>query len=166
MHDFTIIQTGIFGSISNLNQEKQFQAGIQLLAFPLQNLNFYFASTLLSHNNGGVNNVIFEQMIGGKLFTPLWAEIKTTFGKLENYYDNQAFAVYNFAGEMKFKGSAKIIYIINPSWKITAEYLYISRNSNYIQYQENPENQLEPQPVTMTQDIQNQIILLGINWKF
>jgi hypothetical protein len=164
--DFDFVKTNLFVSYSNLNEKIQYQVGLKLILFPLQNLNFYFSSALLNHNNDGQNNFVFEQMIGGKIMKPLWAEINTTFGKMTNYYDNQAFAVYNFAGEMDFKGSVKFIYQINSNVKITFEYLYISRVGNYFVYQETPGNPLQPHPVTMKQDINNQLVLLGINWKF
>lgn len=164
--DFQIFQASLFGAYSNLNEKKQYQAGAKVVYFPLQNLNFYLSSTLLDHNNDGQNNVIFEQMIGGRLLKPIWAEINATFGQMANYYDNQAFTVYNFAGEMKFKGSTKLIYLINSSWKITAEYLYISRVGNYLVFEDTPGNPLKPHPVKMTHNFDNQLVLLGINWKF
>ena len=73
--DFKVIQTGFFGAYSNLNAKKQYQAGLKLVLFPLQNLNFYLSSTLLNHNNDGQDNLIFEQMIGGR-------DIETGLGRI------------------------------------------------------------------------------------
>ncbi|HEY9113300.1 MAG TPA: hypothetical protein VIN10_01285 [Bacteroidales bacterium] len=164
--DFQIVKTSLFGAYSNLNEETQYQAGLKVILFPLQNLNFYLASTFLDHNNGSQNNLVFGQMIGGRVLKPLWAEINATFGQMTNYYDNQAFTVYNFAGDMNFKGSAKLIYLVNSNIKITAEYLYFSRVGEYLVYENTTGDPLNPHPVTMTQEFNNQLVLLGINWKF
>jgi hypothetical protein len=164
--DFNIVRTSIFGAYSNLNNTEQFQAGFGIFASPFGNLNFYLSSKLLNHNNDGQNNIIYEQMIGVRLFKPLWAEANVTFGTMKNYYENNAFVVYNMADKMKFKGGAKLIYMINQRILVFAEYFYLLIEGEYLTYSYDPEDEQKTIPTTLTQDFQNQVVLIGLNWNF
>ena len=165
--DFQIIQTSLFAAYSNLNDQDQFQAGFCLLAFPFGNLDFYLSSKILNHRNAGENHAVFEQMIGTRLYKPLWAEINATFGTMKNYHENNAFVVYNIADVMNFKGGAKLIYSFNPRWMITAQYIYLLREGEYIVYTPvSPPDPAEVMPVTRTADFQNQFFLFGLKWSF
>ncbi len=167
MKDFHIVQTGIFAAISNLNEKEQIQAGFQIVVFPWGNLNFYLSSKLLNNRNDGINNIIFEQMVGTRIFKPVWLELCVTVGQLKNYHEHNAFVVYNITDKIQFKGGAKLIYTIDSRWTVTAEYLYLVRRGQYLQYSaaDVPEGQ-PPFPVTMYKDFRNNIILVGLNWKF
>jgi hypothetical protein len=165
--DFQIVQTSIFGAYSNLNKKEQIQAGFSIVAFPFGNLNFYLSSKLLNHRNDGQNNIIFEQMAGARLFKPLWTEITATFGQMKNYHENNAFVVYNIADKMNFKGGAKLIYTLNPRWMITAQYIYLIREGEYITYSVPAPPELpKAMPVTLSQNFQNQFFLIGLKWSF
>jgi hypothetical protein len=157
--DFNIVQTSIFGAFSNLNSTEQFQAGFGIFIFPFGNLDFYLSSKLLNHSNDGNSNIIFDQMVGAKLLKPLWAEINVTFGRMENYFENNAFVVYNITDKMKFKGSARLIYTLSPHWTATAEYLYLLRDGEYTTYSLQDEVAV---PVIMNKDFKNQIVLFGL----
>lgn len=165
--DFQFIQTSIFGAYSNLNRKEQIQAGIGVVAFPFGNLNFYLSSKLMDHRNEGRNNIIFEQMVGVRLFKPLWTEINATFGQMKNYHENNAFIVYNIADKMSFKAGAKLIYTLNPRWMITADYIYLLREGEYVSYTVTPPPEAPKAiPVTLQQSFQNQFILVGLKWSF
>lgn len=161
--DFMIVRTSLFLSYSNLNAVNQFQAGFRFTVYPYGNLNFYLGSTLLNNRNDGNNSIIFKQMAGFRLFKPLWAEIDATFGRMDNFHDNQAYVVYNIADRMKFKGGARAILMLSPRWLITADYLYLWREGNYLTYAVQPDESIAP--VINQKDFNNQIVLLGITWK-
>jgi hypothetical protein len=165
--DFQIVQTSLIAAYSNLNKVSQFQAGFRVVAFPFGNLKLYLSSTLLDHINDGKSNIIFEQMVGIRVFKTLWTELNATFGKMENYHENNAFVVYNIADKMTFKGGAKLIVMLTPRWMVTGEYLYLQREGEYIVYTQvvTPEK-TEVKPVTKLQDFQNQIYLIGLKWSF
>jgi hypothetical protein len=164
--DFRIVQTSLFFAFSNLNNEDQFQGGFHLLAFPLGNLDLYLSTKLINHRNAGQNRLIFEQMLGARLFKPLWAELFATFGQMENYHESNAFVVYNITGKMNFKGGAKLIYAFTPNCIISAEYLYLLREGEYINYTLDLQEDNQAIPVTMMKDFWNQIFLLGLKLKF
>jgi hypothetical protein len=165
--DFHIVQTSIFGAYSTLNKKEQIQAGFCIVAFPFGNLNFYLSSKLMNHRNDGEDQIIFEQMIGARLFKPLWTEISATFGQMQNYHENNAFVVYNIADKINFKGSAKLIYTLSSRWMITAQYSYLMREGEYIYYTPVvPPAEMKVKPVTISQDFQNQFFLIGLKWSF
>jgi tetratricopeptide (TPR) repeat protein len=162
--DFNILVTTLFAAYSNLNSTRQFQGGVQATVFPFGNLNFYLTSKLISHLNDEENHFIYDQMVGFRLTRNIWGEVDATFGRMQNYYENNAFIVYNLTDEMKFKGSAKLIWMVKSRWEFTAAYLYILREGNYVHY--HSESGLDPVPVTVTKDFSNNIYLLGLKWKF
>lgn len=162
--DFTILKTTLFASYSDLNSERQFQGGVQAIIYPFGNLDFYLTSKLIDHLNEEENSIIFDQMIGGKLFRNTWGEVDATFGKLINYYENNGFVVYNITDDIKFKGSAKLMYFIYPHWTITGEYAYLLRDGFYTYY--SIDEAQKAVPVTVNKEYSNNIFLLGLNWKF
>jgi len=161
--DFHIVQTSLFGSYANLNDKKQFQAGFQALVFPYGNLDLYFDTRILNHHNDGKNNIIFEEKAGLRLFKPLWAEVNATFGQMENYYDKQAYVVYNVIDRIRLKAGAKAIIILNPRMTLTAEYIFMAREGKYLSY--NLTNTDKIVPVTKYRDFENQVYLLTLQVK-
>jgi len=162
--DFNILQTGIFGAYSNLNDLNQYQGGFKATILPLGNLDLYFTSRLLGNFNESDLDIIFEQIAGARLFQTLWAEMNATFGRMENYHDRDAFVVYNIADVLKFKGGAKLIFVPSPRWTLSAEYIYFLRDGEYIYYSlDESENAFS---VTAHRDFNTQVVIVGLKWKF
>jgi len=165
--DFKIVQTSLFGAWSNLNDREQIQAGFHLMAFPFGNLDCYLSSKVMDHIVDADHHFIFEQMIGGRIIKPLWAEVNATFGEMVDYHENSAYVVYNFADKMDFKGGGKLIWTMGPRTTLTMEYILLKRMGNYIVYSNIGTNgKIDVVPVTMTESFYNHIIVAGINWKF
>jgi len=165
--DFQVVRTSLFGAWSNLNEREQIQAGFHLLAFPFGNLDYYSSSKLLDHIVDGDHHFIFEQMFGMKMFKSLWGEVNATFGKMRDYHENHAYNVYNFAQDLNFKGGGKLIWTVNARAAVTAEYIFLLRDGNYLVYEDTGTPEVpEIVPVTIQEDFYNHIVVLGINWKF
>ncbi len=165
--DFRIVQPCIFAGISNFNMKKQYQAGFGIIYFPLGNLDLYLDSKLMNHNNDGENSIIFDQKAGFKIFHPLWAEISATFGTLENYFEKNAYVVYNIPDKISFKGEARLIYKIDQKWMLTLDYQYIQQKGSILTYTKEMEGETETvAPVYYEPSYLNQYILGGIQWKF
>jgi tetratricopeptide (TPR) repeat protein len=165
--DFQVVQTSFFGAWSNLNERKQIQAGFHLVAFPFGNLDYYLSSKLLDHMIDGDHHFIFEQMFGMKVYKTVWAEVIATFGEMRDYHENNAYVLYNFAHDLHFKGGGKVMYTINSRATIIAEYTFLLREGNYIVYEDTGTPEVpEIVPVTIQEDFNNHIVVLGINWKF
>jgi len=165
--DFKILQAGLFAAWSNLNEKEQIQAGFHLVAYPLGNLDFYISSKLLNHRNNGYNNIIFEQMAGARLARPVWVEAGFTIGEMKNYHESSGYVVYNLADKMKFKGEGKLIWVIDSSWMITAGYIYMLRQGNYITYEyKSMVSDEELIPVTTPLHFNTHLGILALTYKF
>ena len=162
--DYHIIQTSFFAAYSNLNEEEQIQAGVQVIYFPFGNLNLYLCSKLLDHINNSKGQIIFDQMVGFRISANYWAEIDATFGRMNNYHEGNAYVVYNIADEMKFKAGGKLIYTVGDRWFLTAEYMYLLREGEFIYYKQG--EGLNTFEASDTRDFYNQIALIGFKWKF
>lgn len=162
--DFNIVQTSFFGAYSTLNNKEQIQAGFQVIYFPFGNLNLYLRSKLLEHINESKGELIFDQMVGCKLSQNWWAEVDAAFGRMRNYHESNAFVVYNIADEMKVKGSLKLIYNLGNRWFLTAEYLILLREGDYIYY--DLEDDFSTTPIVKSVEFNNQIALISFKWKF
>ncbi len=163
--DFRILNTSVFVAMANLNNDNQTQAGVSLTLFPLGNLNFYTTSTLINHYSLKRNRIIFDQKAGIRLFKPLWLELTATFGELHNYFEKNAFIVYNIPDQINFKTGSRLMWTITKNWMITLDYLYLERESSIFSYQLTgtpPEIKTFTKPSKFT----NQFILGGIQWTF
>jgi hypothetical protein len=162
--DFIILKTTLFAAYSHLNDERQFQGGVEATVLPLGNLNFYLTSKLIDHLNEEENSILFDQLIGVRLVKNTWAEVNATFGHMINYYEKNAYIVYNLTEDIKFKGTAKIFCVIYPHWTVSGEYHYLLREGSYTYYRKVDGQQAIP--VTEQKEFSNHIFLLGLKWKF
>jgi hypothetical protein len=165
--DFHIVKTSLFGAWSNLNNREQYQAGFQALVFPFGNLDLYLSSKLLDNISEGDHDFIFELMAGYRVLDPLWLEVNGTFGRMQDYHEQNGYVVYNFADEMKLKAGSKLIWTAGKRTTVTAEYILLLREGDYINYQDigTPDDP-DIMPVTFPENFFNHIAVIGVNWKF
>lgn len=161
--EFRVLKPGVFAAVSNLNDKTQLQAGVHLLVLPFGNLNFCLSSRLLDHRDDNVDYIIFEQVVGLKLSHSIRAEAGGTFGKMSNYFEDNASVVYNLADKMKFKGNAKISFTPGPNIIITGEYLYLFSEGEYITCE--PDKYGMTVPLTRYKDFSSQVFIIGVKWK-
>ena len=97
---FTVQGDLIFGTVTNAAFK---QLNIQLVLYPLGNLNVYGFSTIYIRQNetSGTN---FKQVIGTKILKNFWVEGNTTLGIFKNLAENDALYLYNAIDANKFKG--------------------------------------------------------------
>ncbi len=155
------------GSYSNLNAAKQMQGGIGITYYPFGNLNLYtntgmvyFYQKMPGRQAGSKENrLIFDQMIGLKLFPNLWTEASVTFGNLANYNEKNAFIVYNIADKINFKTGISFIFALSSKIELSLRYQFLSRESDYISYENTTSF------ITKTTNYQNNTLIGGIKWK-
>ncbi len=164
--DFKYLQALVFTAISNLDEKTQFQAGAQLVAYPLGNKNLILSSKILDHNDDGKNNLVFEQIVGGRLSKEVYAEAGASFGEMSNYYNNHGAEVYSLYQKLTFTGSAKIICEPGPRLKISAEYRYLAGESCYTYYEAPVSEKSGFVPVSEYREYLSQVYLLGVRWEF
>lgn len=164
--DFGMMKAGLFFAMSDLNNVRQFQAGINYFIYPSGNLNFYISTSLLDHVNDGHYNLILEENIGGKVAGKLWSELYFTIGRMENYYNKNAFVLYNVKDKITFLGGTRWTLYLNNNVTLSLDYKVLLREDEYLFYQEKGQiNYRELTSNTANYEYQSYIILGGIIWK-
>jgi hypothetical protein len=134
LSDFMI---GINGTYSNLNNAKQYQTGMNLVYYPLGNLNLYIISGLTYHSKKipmqkFVYHWIYTQKAGVKVFKKLWAEAGFTVGDILNYNELNAFSVYNNLETIKNRYEMSLIMPVNKNFELSVNYKYYSVEHTYL----------------------------------
>lgn len=113
------------------------------------------------------NRFIFYQMIGLKIFKGFWAEAFVTFGELENYYEKNAYVVYNIPDKILFKWGVQLLYQINHRIDLSLEFENLYREGIYVGFT-SPVDELSEDPSRefKAYTYNNYIIVGGIKWKF
>lgn len=170
-----IYTCNLFAGFSQLNGLTQIQTGFALTYYPKANTNFYGTSSLVYLNESNLNGsnwresnwneseasrVIAIQRFGLKLAKKLWAEAGITYGNQRNYYENNAFVVFNTADKILYKYSFYITSSLLKHIELSIRYDYFSRENTYINF-----NDLY-QPQLINVNYQTQSIIGGIKWKF
>lgn len=170
-----IYTCNLSAGFSQLNGFTQIQTGFALTYYPKANTNFYGTSSLVYLNESNLNGsnwresnwneseasrVIAIQRFGLKLAKKLWAEAGITYGNQRNYYENNAFVVFNTADKILYKYSFYITSSLLKHIELSIRYDYFSRENTYINF-----NDLY-QPQLINVNYQTQSIIGGIKWKF
>jgi len=169
--DISIFSFGLFGGLSNLNEKDQVQTGLSVAIYPEGNLNLYSYSKFMVHyqdnkqGRGTTTRFIYHQMIGLKVFKGFWAEAFATFGELENYYEKNAYVVYNIPDKILFKWGVDILYKVNDKVVLTLEYQNLYREGVFLTYDESEDNLAVYIPDYRAYTYNNHIIIGGIKWK-
>lgn len=164
--DLGMMKMGLFFALSDLGNVKQFQIGANYLIYPLGNLNLFISTTLLDHVNDGRHNMILEENIGGKVAGKLWAELYFTVGKMENYYNKNAYVLYNVNDKITFLGGNRWTLYINNNVSLSLDYKILLREDEYLFYRNKEQgNSRVTESKTEKYEYQSLIILGGIIWK-
>ena len=157
---------GLGLSVANLNDNIQFQKDLIFSFFPLGNLNLCFSSKATHHSDflnldNPVNNWIFEQKIGIKVFNPFWIELYGALGEKSDFLDYNGTVIYNefnpIIGDMGFN------LIISPGKtgiQLFLNYRNQTTRSFFNYYSDNTINKINDI------DFNTQTITGGIKWNF
>lgn len=91
---------GVNGSVSDMNNTKQYQTGFGITYFPMGNLNLYFNlnSQLCFNKLKGSppdKRLVIEPKLGFRISDFFWAETYYTIGNIYNYSENNLFTIFN-----------------------------------------------------------------------
>ncbi|MBS1518306.1 MAG: hypothetical protein JSS91_09500 [Bacteroidetes bacterium] len=161
-------KAAVHGSFSYLNGAHQTQFGASLTAYPLKKNTFYTFSDLLVHTQNSDHQVIFFQSAGGKLYKELWGEVFATFGRINNYNEQNGALVFNNPDVIKFKLGAEFNYYFNKNLSASLVYVYQKREKNYLIYKVYAFNNLIPlsRPEFVKLDYSVNTILAGLKLYF
>jgi len=165
--DFGLFSPGVSGALGNLNGKEQVQYGAYISAYPMGDLSFWSKTGLLNHRNDGTDYLVFEQSIAFKALDNLWGEVCFTIGPVVNYFNNNAFIIYNSGYEVKATGGARWTFYASENVTLTFDYKFLERKAGYLQYSWRETGYLdyEVYPDTKNYYITSHMILGGIVWK-
>lgn len=165
---FEKFKAGVNGSFSFLNDKHQTQAGISFTYMPGENLNFYTVSNLVLHNQNSISNLIFTQQIGGSIINKFYYNLFFTYGKMENYNEQNGALVFNNPDITKIKFGAELNYYFPFNLNAYFVYLMQLKEKKYYEYRLTEYQSGFPlySPVTSKLDYNTNIILLGLKYLF
>lgn len=117
-------------SVLNTGQYIVKQSGIQAGVAFSGNLNIYLNSALSMTNQQNINQFIYNQKAGIKLFKKVWLEGNLTFGDLTNYNDYDAMYVYNTIDPIIFRAGPTLFINVGKHITIWTNYCYERKELN------------------------------------
>jgi len=134
---------GVNGSILTNQMDTTNQIGFNAgYTFPGK-ANIYVNSTISALTNKDSTRLIFCQVIGARIFKPLWVEANVTLGNLKNYNDNNGLYLYNSLDATTFRTGLTLFYNLNRNITLIGNYTYDKKqmentitkiNTNYNQH--------------------------------
>ena len=165
--DFSIFTSGLAGSFSNLNKMNQTQITWSLTYYPWGRSNFYGNSTFMALFQEGKSELVFQQVVGGKILPGLWVEGSAIIGDLTNANLINGFIVYNNTDKINYRLGANVVYSLTKHLDISIIYQYFSNKSIHLYYTTDPGDLSQPvKPVTENNKYKTNTIIGGITWKF
>ena len=165
--DFSVFTSGLACSFSNLNKMKQTQLSWSLTYYPWGRTNFYANSTFMSVFQEGKSELIFQQVVGGKILSGLWLEGSAIIGDLTNANLMNGFIVYNNTDKINYRLGATFVYSLTKNLDLSIIYQYFSNKSIHLYYTTDPGDQSQPvRPITENNKYQTNTIIGGVTWKF
>jgi hypothetical protein len=112
------------GSLLNIDQEFEYQAGVQTgYTFPGRS-GFYLKGTLSGILQQDDNRLIYDQKAGFKLMKKTWLEGYITFGRMTGYNDYNGLYVYNTYDPMTFRCGTTIYLPLNRNITLWGNFSY------------------------------------------
>ncbi|MEZ5195814.1 MAG: hypothetical protein R2764_05290 [Bacteroidales bacterium] len=155
----SLYNMGIRGSYSNLNYSDQYQLEGLFTVFPKGNLSLYSATSITSHWQEKANRIVFQELIGAKVFPKFWLEGHLSIGEMLNYNEKNAFVVYNSGDKIKFRGGINFIITLTPKLELSVRYSFYNNENSLYNYTPDLNLKIEHS------DYQNHSIIGGLKWK-
>jgi len=159
----SLFKLRINGSFSFLNEKHQSQIGFSGTYFPFGNKKFYSESDVTLHNQNSISNLVFTQLFGGMIAKNFYFEAYATFGKVNNFNEQNGYIVFNNSDVTTLKFGADLKYIISNNFNAYLIYLNQQRERNYNVY-EISNNSIPVQ--TQILNYQKNTILAGLKFIF
>lgn len=154
-----LMDVGLHGSYANLNNEELIQGGLSMTVYPFGNLNYYLTLPLVYQQNHDWQNFIIDPVIGFKLYNNIWVEGQYTFGKLNNYVENNGYTVYNINDKILSRKGVSLQLLANEHLRFNIMYRHLTKENKRTVIKSN----LKPVDIT-TKDFINHSIIGGITW--
>lgn len=164
---FSIFQTSLTGSYSNLNGANQTQCSWSLTYYPFGNSNAYGYSNLIGLFEGSSSRLIFQQHLGGRVAHWMWLDGSFIYGDLTNTNLQNGKIVYNNTDKITYRIGATIDFILSKHVRLSLIYHYF-RNQSLLNYDvaSNTEQTTSVTTAVRYTDYHTNTIIGGLTWIF
>lgn len=164
--DFGLINLGLSGTYSEISGAQQAQMVLSFFYYPLGSTKLYGKTELTGFFEfngylGDDQRLIFNQLIGVKLFTKTWLEAQYLSGNLNNTNIKQASVVYNLPEKVNFIAGLNLHIFATDHLEISLIYNYSDKNGLYSNQDIN-----NGEINNYSFNYQTQSIIGGIKWTF
>jgi len=112
----------IYGSFSYLNENHQSQYGMEFKSHPFGSANFFTKTNATLHYQNKISNLVFTQLLGLRTIKNLQLEAYASFGKINNFNEQNGYLVFNDPDLIKYKFGAMVNY--NFSNNLSADFIF------------------------------------------
>ncbi|MEE4260061.1 MAG: hypothetical protein V2I62_09890 [Bacteroidales bacterium] len=164
--DFGLINLGLTGTYSELSGAQQGQVGLSCFYYPLGSTKLYGKTELtgffeFNEYLGDDQRLIFNQLIGVKLFTKTWLEAQYLSGNLNNTNIKQGSGIYNLPEKVNFIAGLNLHIFATDHLEISLIYNYSDKNGLYSNQDIN-----NGEINNYSFNYQTQSVIGGIKWTF
>jgi hypothetical protein len=163
--DISVFTLGISGSLSNLNNMNQYQAGAFVTYYPLGNLNLYGNTALIGFFEKQNNRLIFSQTIGGKILSRLWLEGNVVIGDLTNANLGNGSVIYNNTDKIDYRLGANLLWSVSKHIELSLNYQFFQKESINQFYSTTQGAGKNQKSHSVTNKYQTNTIIGGLTWK-
>jgi len=150
---------GVGLSFSNLNNNKQYQAGINWTTFPTGNLNFYtICNFTVQYQEKG--RFIADIKAGVSILPKLWLEGFYNFGERTNFVSDNGYTAYNMQEVIKSGAGANILMPLWKNLELDLYYQFMIRENYYTTYKNSTNFE------HINYQFKTHSIIGGIKWTF
>lgn len=149
-------------SASNLSDTLQLQTEWGLTYFPLGNTHLYGRTALAGIYNGGRQQLVVSQVIGGRIADWLWYEAQGSFGNHQNYATAGGLLAYNTFDPVRITAGADLRFTFRRfEWRLGYQW---QQRQGSILYNSDPANSAQFQRSNYFYS--NHLLKTQLVWKF
>ncbi len=164
-HRFRTVLAGLSASYYNLGNQPGVQTGLDLMWYPLGNLNLY----LQAHTNRVIpldtdeeeGNWVWQGLAGVKIFPHLWVEAHAGAGKMAGWSEKSAYIVYNNQDPILLRSGLNLI-IPDITKGLSLTFRYQLQQREHLWEIDNG----DIQTLTESKKYLSNSFIGGITWKF
>jgi len=118
-------------NFSSLNGNKIKQYTLGFCYLPFGNKDLYNQTEVIALDNSSTTNIILKEIVGIKLLSPVWFEIRLLMGNIDRYSDQGAYIVYNSPELVHLRIEPTIFVIVSKHLWLQLSYKYQKAESFY-----------------------------------
>ena len=124
----------MIGSLSNIDNQNQYQVAESFIYYPMGNTNFYVATTLTEVFQNNNFYPAIQLSVGKSLFSKLSAQVSFAYINVSNFNQDDGSIIYNTPEIINIKTGVSINYILTKKIELSLYYNYVKNETSYITF--------------------------------